>query len=86
MLSQKLRNVYHLYGIPGADIDSQGEVSFSNNAFTENVYKNFKGVQRNMRFLGTMYMTSEDGGTPSAEFMIQGVRMCTCGYPSLWIS
>ncbi len=56
----------------GVDIDSQGEVSFSGNAFTENIYKNFKGIQRNMRFLGTMYMTSEDGGTPSAEFMIQG--------------
>lgn len=56
----------------GGTPDQDGEVFFkgSHVIWSENVYKNFKGLQRNIFHLGTMFISSEDGGTPSAEFLI----------------
>ena len=56
-------------------VDERGNVNFKapHITWTENNYKNFKGLQRHIKFLGTMFISSEDGGTPAAEFMIQGL-------------
>ena len=40
--------------------------------WTENIYKSKKGVQMTIKHLGTIYVSSEDGGTPSAQFNIRG--------------
>ena len=56
----------------GTDVWAQGEVGFKVPiiTWTENNYKSFKGIQRITKFIGTVFLSSEDGGTPSAEFMI----------------
>ena len=56
----------------GGTPDNDGEVFFKGThvIWTENTYKNFKGIQRYIHHLGTMFVSSEDGGTPSAEFTI----------------
>ena len=59
----------------GADVSSQGECTLkaTHITFTENSYKNFKGTQRIVKHLGTLTMTSEDGGNPTTEFVIRGL-------------
>ena len=58
-----------------SDIATQGDVSFKSPAivWTENVYKNSKTLQRNISNLGTVFVSSEDGGTPQAEFTLRGL-------------
>ena len=58
-----------------APAEEAGDVNFKSPPiiWTENNYKNFKGIQRNVKFLGTLFMSSEDGGTPSAVFNIRGI-------------
>lgn len=41
--------------------------------WTENTFKNFKGIQRTIHQLGTLYLSSEDGGSTGAQFKIQGL-------------
>lgn len=54
--------------------DREGEVTFKAPViWTENTYRNFKGLQRNIKYLGTLFLTSEDGGKPIAEFLIKGL-------------
>ena len=52
--------------------NAQGNVQFKDvlPTWTENIYKNFKGLQRNIHFLGTVFVSSEDGGTPEASFIV----------------
>ena len=59
----------------GTAIDVQGQVGFKSThvIWTENTYKNFKGLQRHISLLGTVALTSEDGGAPHAEFTIRGL-------------
>ena len=63
------------YRDSSATVDLQGQVLFKtvHVIWTENTYKNFKGLQRHIRLLGTLALTSEDGGSPNAEFVIQGL-------------
>ena len=53
----------------------EGEVRFKSThvTWTDNVFKNFKGLQRNIKFLGTLFVSSEDGGSPEASFIIRGI-------------
>ena len=53
----------------------EGQVNFKGVKviWAENTYKNFKGLQRNITHLGTITLSSEDGGHPTAEFMINGL-------------
>ncbi len=52
----------------------EGEVDFKavHVTWTENTYKNFRGLQKIIRHLGTVYVSSEDGGQPSATFTLRG--------------
>ncbi len=52
-----------------------GEVQFkaAHPAWTENIYKDRKTLQRYIKHLGTIFVTSEDGGSPSAEFTVNGL-------------
>ena len=54
---------------------AQGQAQFKdpNIIWTENNYKNYKGIQRNIAFLGTITLTSEDGGSPAMSFTISGL-------------
>ena len=56
-------------------IPNEGEVQFSSPpiTWTANTYRNFKGVQRDVKFLGSLTITSEDGGSPTVTFLIRGV-------------
>ena len=61
--------------LDGVNVGRLGEVSFKSThvIWTENTYKNFKGLQRHIKYLGTLYTSSEDGGSPEAQFMIKGL-------------
>ncbi len=56
-------------------VGSAGEVTFKDPiiTWTENNYKNYKGIQKHIKFLGTVFVSSEDGGAPAAQFKISGI-------------
>jgi len=58
----------------GETLNIEGEVTFKSPdiTWTENNFKNYKGLQRHIKKIGTIFVSSEDGGTPSAEFNIVG--------------
>lgn len=41
--------------------------------WASNTYKNFKTMQRHIKHLGSLYISSEDGGQSSAAFTINGL-------------
>ncbi len=61
----------HLGGAPNV----QGQVNFKavHVTFSQNNFKNFKGMQRHIKHLGTVYLSTNDGGSTSAEFTIRGL-------------
>lgn len=57
----------------GIDVNGETKFKVAPITWTENNFNNFKGLQRNIRLLGTVALTSEDGGSPNAEFTIRGL-------------
>ncbi len=56
--------------------NNEGDVTFKGvhvAGFTDNSFKNFKGVQRYMKQLGTVYISASDAGQSHAEFTVNGL-------------
>ncbi len=64
-----------VYAMQTVTPNQQGDTVFvdSHPIFTENQYKNSKTMQRTIKFLGTVYVSSEDGGSPASEFVLRGL-------------
>ncbi len=64
-----------LYSMQTTPSNEAGDTNFisPHPVFTENFYKGSKTMQRTVKQLGTVFVTSEDGGTPQAEFTLRGL-------------